>query len=105
MYLGQVMETATRPRSCSHPSHPYTQALVSALPTADIKGNKTGDRIVLSGDLPSPADPPPGCRFNTRCWMAQQKCIDEEPELIERGTGRPTKCHFVTPTVEAPATV
>ena len=105
MYLGQVMETGDEADVLLRPSHPYTQALVSALPTADVKGNVTGERIVLSGDLPSPADPPPGCRFNTRCWMAQQKCIDEEPELIERGTGRPTKCHFVTPTVEASATV
>jgi oligopeptide/dipeptide ABC transporter ATP-binding protein len=105
MYLGQVMETGDEADVLLHPSHPYTQALVSALPTADIKGNVTGKRIVLSGDLPSPADPPSGCRFRTRCWMAQQKCTDEEPELIERGTGRPTKCHFVTPTVDAPATV
>ncbi len=105
MYLGQVMETGDEADVLLHPSHPYTQALVSALPTADVKGNVTGKRIVLSGDLPSPADPPSGCRFRTRCWMAQQKCTDEEPELIERGTGRPTKCHFVTPTVDAPATV
>jgi oligopeptide transport system ATP-binding protein len=103
MYLGQVMETGDESDVLLHPSHPYTQALVSALPTADDAGNITGKRIVLSGDLPSPANPPSGCRFRTRCWMAQQKCTDEEPELIERGTGRPTKCHFVTPTVAAPA--
>jgi len=105
MYLGQVQEIGEEEEVLLHPSHPYTQALVSALPTADAQGNVTGKRIVLSGDLPSPADPPSGCRFNTRCWMAQQKCVDEEPELIERGTGRPTKCHFVTPTVDAPASV
>jgi oligopeptide transport system ATP-binding protein len=96
MYLGQVMEVGDEADVLLRPSHPYTQALVSALPTADEQGNVTGERIVLSGDLPSPADPPSGCRFRTRCWMAQQKCADEEPGLIERGTGRPTKCHFVT---------
>ncbi len=96
MYLGQVMEVGDEADVLLHPSHPYTQALVSALPTADEQGNVTSERIVLSGDLPSPADPPSGCRFRTRCWMAQQKCTDEEPALIERGTGRPTKCHFVT---------
>jgi oligopeptide transport system ATP-binding protein len=96
MYLGQVMEIGDEADVLLRPSHPYTQALVSALPTADEHGNVTGERIVLSGDLPSPADPPSGCRFRTRCWMAQQKCADEEPALIERGTGRPTKCHFVT---------
>jgi oligopeptide transport system ATP-binding protein len=96
MYLGQVMEIGDEGDVLLHPSHPYTQALVSALPTADDLGNVTGERIVLSGDLPSPADPPSGCRFRTRCWMAQQKCADEEPALIERGTGRPVKCHFVT---------
>jgi oligopeptide transport system ATP-binding protein len=96
MYLGQVMEVGDEADVLLRPSHPYTQALVSALPTADEQGNVTGERIVLSGDLPSPANPPSGCRFRTRCWMAQQKCADEEPALIERGTGRPTKCHFVT---------
>ena len=105
MYLGQVQEIGDEAEVLLAPSHPYTQALVSALPTADAQGNVTGKRIVLSGDLPSPADPPSGCRFRTRCWMAQQKCTDEEPELIERGTGRPTKCHFVTPAVGAPAAV
>jgi oligopeptide/dipeptide ABC transporter ATP-binding protein len=105
MYLGQVVETGDEARVLLQPSHPYTQALVSALPEADETGTVTGSRIILAGDLPNPADPPSGCRFRTRCWMAQQKCTDEEPELIERGTGRPTKCHFVTPTVEAPATV
>jgi oligopeptide transport system ATP-binding protein len=105
MYLGQVVEIGDEADVLLHPSHPYTQALVSALPTADAEGNVMGERIVLSGDLPSAADPPSGCRFRTRCWMAQQKCADEEPALIERGTGRPTKCHFVTAgTAGAPPT-
>ena len=106
MYLGQVMEIGDEEDVLLRPSHPYTQALVSALPEADISGVLTGERIILSGDLPNPADPPSGCRFRTRCWMAQQKCADEEPALIERGTGRPTKCHFVTSgTAPAPANV
>ena len=96
MYLGQIQEVGDEADVLLRPSHPYTQALVSALPEADDSGNVTGSRIILSGDLPNPADPPSGCRFRTRCWMAQQKCADEEPALIERGTGRPTKCHFVT---------
>jgi oligopeptide transport system ATP-binding protein len=96
MYLGQLMEIGDEADVLLRPSHPYTQALVSALPEADETGRSTDERIILSGDLPSPADPPSGCRFRTRCWMAQQKCADEEPALIERGTGRPVKCHFVT---------
>ena len=94
MYLGEVVEIGDEADVLLHPSHPYTQALVSALPTADATGAVTGDRIVLSGDLPSPANPPAGCRFRTRCWMAQQKCEDEKPALIDRGTGRPAEVPF-----------
>jgi len=101
MYLGEIMETGDEEQVLLHPSHPYTQALVSALPTADATGAVTGKRIVLSGDLPSPANPPSGCRFRTRCWLAQQICADKKPELIDRGTGRPAACHFVTPAVPA----
>jgi oligopeptide transport system ATP-binding protein len=101
MYLGEIMETGDEEEVLLRPSHPYTQALVSALPTADVTGLVTGKRIVLSGDLPSPADPPSGCRFRTRCWMAQRICADEKPALIDRGTGRPAACHFVSPAVPA----
>jgi oligopeptide/dipeptide ABC transporter ATP-binding protein len=97
MYLGEVVEVGDEADVLLRPSHPYTQALVSALPTADATGAVIGTRIVLSGDLPSPANPPAGCRFRTRCWMAQPKCEAEKPALIDRGTGRPAACHFVTP--------
>jgi oligopeptide transport system ATP-binding protein len=102
MYLGEIMEQGDEEDVLLHPSHPYTQALVSALPTADESGLVTHDRIVLSGDLPSPANPPSGCRFRTRCWMAQDICAEEKPALIDRGTGRPAACHFVSPAVPAP---
>ncbi len=98
MYLGEVVEVGDEADVLLRPSHPYTQALVSALPTADATGAVVSNRIVLSGDLPSPANPPEGCRFRTRCWMAQPKCEAEKPALIDRGTGRPAACHFVTPT-------
>jgi oligopeptide/dipeptide ABC transporter ATP-binding protein len=99
MYLGEIVESGDEEEVLLHPSHPYTQALVSALPTADDAGNVTGSRIVLSGDLPNPANPPSGCRFRTRCWMAQAICAEEKPALIDRGTGRPAACHFVSPAV------
>ena len=101
MYLGEIVESGDEEEVLLHPSHPYTQALVSALPTADDAGNVTGSRIVLSGDLPNPANPPSGCRFRTRCWMAQAICAEEKPALIDRGTGRPAACHFVSPAVPA----
>jgi len=97
MYLGEIVEIGDEADVLLRPSHPYTQALVSALPTSDAAGNVERRRIVLSGDLPSPANPPDGCRFNTRCWLAQPKCFDEKPALIDRGTGRPAACHFVAP--------
>ncbi len=103
MYLGEVVEIGDEADVLLRPSHPYTQALVSALPTADASGEIVGSRIVLSGDLPSPANPPSGCRFNTRCWLAQSKCFDEKPALIDRGTGRPAACHFVTSEPPTPA--
>jgi oligopeptide/dipeptide ABC transporter ATP-binding protein len=102
MYLGEIMEEGDEEDVLLHPSHPYTQALVSALPTADETGQVTHERIVLSGDLPNPAHPPSGCRFRTRCWMAQEICAMEKPALVDRGTGRPAACHFVSPAVPAP---
>jgi oligopeptide transport system ATP-binding protein len=95
MYLGKIVEIGDQEDVLLRPSHPYTQALVSAIPAPDDEGRGASRRIILSGDLPSPTDPPSGCRFRTRCWKAQPKCAAEEPELIDRGTGRPAACHFV----------
>jgi oligopeptide transport system ATP-binding protein len=102
MYLGSVVEEGTEAEVYGSPSHPYTQALLSSVPLHEpaLRGQK--DRILLQGDVPSPADPPSGCRFRTRCWKAQDICAVEPPALIDRGQGHPAACHFAEARVVVP---
>jgi len=94
MYLGKIVELGPRDEIYARPSHPYTQALLSAVPPESPTERDTRSRIVLQGDPPNPANPPSGCRFRTRCWKAQAICATEEPLLINRGAQHLTACHF-----------
>lgn len=92
MYLGQIVEMADKDTLFSETMHPYSIALLSAIPKVDVE-NKVS-RIVLKGDVPSPINPKPICRFANRCWMSQQICFEKEPELLEITPGHCVKCHF-----------
>ena len=94
MYLGKIVEEGDESGLFDNTAHPYTEALLSAVPVPDPKGREQRQRILLQGDVPSPANPPSGCRFRTRCWKAQEVCAGETPELIDRGQGHPVACYF-----------
>jgi oligopeptide transport system ATP-binding protein len=96
MYLGKLVELAGRDEIYLNPLHPYTQALMSAVPIPDPDASKTRQRIILEGDIPSPANPPQGCNFNTRCPVAIDRCFNEEPEYLEAKTGHWVACHLVS---------
>jgi oligopeptide transport system ATP-binding protein len=97
MYLGKIVELTDRETLYAHPLHPYTQALLSAIPVPDREIEETRQRILLEGDLPSPANPPKGCNFSTRCPVAIDICQEVDPEFIEVAPNHFCACHLVTP--------
>jgi oligopeptide transport system ATP-binding protein len=92
MYLGKIVETADKHELYTNPKHPYTKALLSSVPIPRPGAKK--ERIILKGTIPSPLNPPQGCRFNTRCPMAKDICREKEPQYAEVGTRHYTACHF-----------
>ncbi|MCU1613100.1 MAG: oppF [Frankiales bacterium] len=106
MYLGRIIELAERDELFERPAHPYTQALLSAIPLPDPRRERERQRIIITGDVPSPANPPSGCRFRTRCQKfaneltddQRRLCMDVEPALEDRGTGHLNACHYAEAT-------
>jgi len=115
LYLGKMMEVAPAEDLYREPRHPYTIALLSAIPIPDARKERKRQRVILTGDIPSPANPPSGCRFHTRCWLRErlgdpERCTTEEPKLLAIDPARPghrTACHFVAESQAAvdPATL
>ncbi|OIJ97250.1 peptide ABC transporter ATP-binding protein [Streptomyces sp. MUSC 14] len=111
MYLGRIVETGRDAEIYDHPTHPYTQALLSAVPVPDPEARHRRERIILTGDVPSPTDIPSGCRFRTRCWKARERCVVEVPalavpEAFRGGTGpaaHDSACHFAEELQVVPA--
>nr|WP_200936245.1 dipeptide ABC transporter ATP-binding protein [Marmoricola sp. Leaf446] len=107
MYLGRIVELGTEDEIYERPTHPYTRALLSAVPVPDPLARGTRQEIKLQGDVPSPANPPSGCRFHTRCWLARDVCSTDEPQLVERNDGRGehrSACHFTEESVSGRTT-
>jgi oligopeptide/dipeptide ABC transporter ATP-binding protein len=94
MYLGKIMELSPSEELYTKPIHPYTAALLSAIPIPDPRENRARRRIVVSGEPPSPVDPPPGCVFHTRCPRARERCRSEIPQLTEYAGGHMAACHY-----------
>ncbi len=94
MYLGKIVEIGDQETVFENPTHPYTKALLSAVPLTDPKAERARTRVILEGEVPSPINPPSGCRFRTRCWKAQDMCSQEEPMLTIRPSGQLSACHF-----------
>ncbi|WP_346281958.1 dipeptide ABC transporter ATP-binding protein [Pseudonocardia sp.] len=94
MYLGKIVELGESAAVYTRPMHPYTVALLSAVPVPDTQRRAKRERILLTGDVPSPLNPPPACRFHTRCWKAQEICGIKEPPLVEMAPGQRVACHF-----------